>query len=488
MSDPHSQRIVLVDASDHSGEVVARRLTAQGYLVEVFSDPALGAHAALAAPPVALIADLWMPGVSGVQLCRLMRAEPATAEMPVILRGQSDDPRSRFWAERAGASAYVAKGRMGELVRILAQAAARAQANDGFFLQLSGGSIDIRDRIARHLDMALFDSVIAAEVRSLASAGSFEKLFDLLSQFLSQVVSYHWMAVLTHEPNQFALHHHPAARSSAEADARRVLGVPSYLPLLRIEDEDARADSCAGAPTVCQISFGAIRIGQLGIAATFQDETESTNLIALVARELGGPLRMSALVEESQRLATTDPLTGLPNRRALLGNLQIEIAHARRHCLPLSLCLLDVDHFKNINDTYGHAAGDQVLAAVGALLPSELRVPDLPARWGGEEFVIVLKQANAEGAVVAAERIRKAIEDRDFNFKGTRFSVTVSIGVAEFVASDSAETFIERADRAMYRAKVGGRNRVEVEEAPAAPGAELAPDAGATLVASAPLG
>ena len=484
MPDPQPHRIVLVDATHDSREVVARRLTAQGYLVEVFSDPALGADAALAAPPVALIADLWMPGVSGVQLCRLMRAEPATAEVPVILRGPSDDPRSRFWAERAGASAYVAKGRMGELVRILSQAATRAEANDGFFLQLSGGSVDIRDRIARHLDMALFDSVIAAEVRALASAGSFEKLFDLLSQFLSQVVSYHWMAVHTYEPNQFALHHHPAARTSAELEARAALEVLATLQLVRVEDEDARAETCAGGPTVCEISFGGNKIGKLAVAAISSDDPESTNLIALVARELGGPLRMASLVEESQRLATTDPLTGLPNRRALLGNLQVEIAHARRHGLPLSICLLDVDHFKHINDTYGHAAGDQVLAAIGGILPSELRVPDLPARWGGEEFVIVLKQASSEGAVVAAERIRKAIEDRSFNFKSARFTVTVSIGVAEFVASDSAETFIERADRAMYRAKVGGRNRVELEDPPAS-SAEPGLPAAASLGASA---
>ena len=91
MPDAAEHRVILVDVSDDSREVVARRLTAQGYLVEPFADPALGADAALAAPPCALIADLWMPSISGVQLCRLLRAEPATASMPVILRGAHDD-------------------------------------------------------------------------------------------------------------------------------------------------------------------------------------------------------------------------------------------------------------------------------------------------------------------------------------------------------------------------------------------------------------
>lgn len=116
-------RVILVDANDESREVTARRLSSQGYWVEAFRDAALGADLALASPPCALIADLWMPSISGLQLCRLLRAEPATADMPVILRGQDDDQRSRFWARRAGAAAYIVKGRVGELIEVLANAA-----------------------------------------------------------------------------------------------------------------------------------------------------------------------------------------------------------------------------------------------------------------------------------------------------------------------------------------------------------------------------
>jgi diguanylate cyclase (GGDEF)-like protein len=189
--------------------------------------------------------------------------------------------------------------------------------------------------------------------------------------------------------------------------------------------------------------------------------------VQLVARELGGPLRIAALMDESQRLATTDPLTGLSNRRALLGALQIEIALARRHGSPLSFCLMDVDHFKSVNDTHGHAAGDQVLAAIGGLLRRGLRTPDVPARWGGEEFVVVLRQTDGTGALVAAERIRKAVESLVIDSNGKRIPVTVSIGVAEFSVEDSAETLIDRADNAMYRAKTAGRNRVEKQNATA---------------------
>lgn len=202
--DHGEKRIILVDGSDQR-EALAERLRAQGYVVDVVADAATGADHALSRPPAAVVADLWMPTISGVQLCRLLKSEPATMDVPMILRGESDEPRNRFWAERAGAHAYVARGRMGDLVRALGKAVEQTRNNgDGFFLQLSGGTLDIRDRIARHLDAALFDSVIAAEVRALASAGSFDRLFDQLAQFLSQVTRYRWLALSTTE--RLAIH------------------------------------------------------------------------------------------------------------------------------------------------------------------------------------------------------------------------------------------------------------------------------------------
>jgi two-component system cell cycle response regulator len=461
MRDARQHRVILMDPNDESREVMVRRLSAQGFAVEAFGDPAAGADAALSSPPSAVVADLWMPSISGVQLCRLLNAEPATAEVPVILRSPSDDPRSRFWAERAGAVACVAKGRMGALVRALTKAAAASKPNDGFFMHLSGGSSDVRDRIARHLDMALFDSVIAAEVRALGSCGSFERLFDSFSQFLSQVASYRWMALSTTSPDQFALHHHPRDAATAEQQARAALGLPSELSVLCVADEDTAAGTEGPSPIVRPIPFGAGNLGSLALAPTLGSEADGARLVNLAARELGGPLRMAALMDESQRLATIDPLTGLMNRRALRDALQAELAHAVRYARPLSLLLLDVDHFKHVNDTYGHGVGDQVLSAIGELLRRELRVPDLPARWGGEEFVVLLKSTDLVGAGVAAERIRSALQKLEISITaGPPLKVTASLGAAEIMPGLSAEGLIERADQAMYQAKVSGRNRV----------------------------
>jgi two-component system cell cycle response regulator len=463
--DAGQPRIILVDVSDASREVMVERLSAQGYSVEPVGDPLTGADMALSDPPAAVIADLWMPSTSGVQLCRLLRAEPATANVPVILRGENDDPRSRFWAERAGATAYVRKGRMGELVRVLSKTARRS-ADDDFFVQLGGGSIDIRARIARHLDTALFEMVIAAEVRSLAACASFQRLFDLFAQFLCQVIGYRWVALGTDSPARFAVHCHPTNHAAAEQEARAALRVPEDVIAQRVVDEDASAETTAGAPVVARIPFGNILLGTLALGPSSRAEADTEALVGLVARELAGPLRIAALMDEQQRLAWTDPLTGLRNRRSFLEQARVEVARSSRYGSPLSFLLFDVDHFKSINDTHGHAGGDVVLAALGKILGTLLRTPDIPARWGGEEFVIALPNTGIEGARVAAERVRQAVEALVVESAGKQIPVTVSVGGATFRQGETLDALTDRADRAMYSAKVAGRNRVAIDPDP----------------------
>lgn len=455
-----SRHVILVDPLE-TRDVLAERLRMQGYTVIVTSDPVEGAHLALSDPPAAVIADLWMPGISGVQLCRLMRAEPATQHVPVILRGSEQDQRSRFWSERAGAAAYVGKGRMGDLVRALANAIATA-APSSLFMQLSGGEPDIRDRIAHHLDDALFDSVLAAEVRALTACGTFSRLFDLLSQFVARVTSYRWLAVSGFDPPRIGLHVHPRLRAQAEQEARLALNVGDEdVQLLVVEDEDAHEDAEGPTPFVQTIQLGDASLGELALAVRHPPHPKDRELVSVVARELGGPIRFASLVEESQRLATVDPLTNLLNRRAFSLALAKDIARCKRHGHPLCLILLDIDHFKAINDTKGHAVGDKVLVAVGQTLTQQLRTSDSVGRWGGEEFVAILNVTDASGGLIAAERLRAKIAATQVDDEaGQMISVTSSIGLSVFEPGDSVNTLVDRADIAMYAAKTAGRDRV----------------------------
>ena len=166
-----------------------------------------------------------------------------------------------------------------------------------------------------------------------------------------------------------------------------------------------------------------------------------------------------------EALATTDPLTRVLNRRALIDRLTSEVDRARRYDSSLALLLFDIDHFKHINDTAGHLAGDSVLRQLGALLEEAVRKVDIVARYGGEEFVAILPETSSDGAVIFAERLRERISAHSFDIGAGRIvRLTVSIGIATFPSSGvaSTEDLIARADEALYRAKAAGRNQVKV--------------------------
>lgn len=173
------------------------------------------------------------------------------------------------------------------------------------------------------------------------------------------------------------------------------------------------------------------------------------------------------LAEANRRLeevATTDGLTGLANKSHWMSRLEFEVLRARRGGHKLGLLMLDVDHFKHFNDTQGHLAGDKLLADLAAILRANLRATDIPGRFGGEEFGMILLDTGRRQAVRAAEKIRKAVARTDFpgQEQQPNGNLTVSIGVAELTDDlPDPDTLIERADQALYRAKHQGRNRVE---------------------------
>jgi len=163
-----------------------------------------------------------------------------------------------------------------------------------------------------------------------------------------------------------------------------------------------------------------------------------------------------------QHIARTDALTGLMNRGTLNEMLPLELARAQRQNQPLTLVLGDVDHFKAINDTFGHVVGDRVLTAVGKLLSAQVRPYDLAARFGGEEFVLLFPGAACMEGVQIADRLRTKIGS--LQIPGGPERMTISFGVATWVKGESTETLVARADAALYRAKHAGRDRVEADE------------------------
>jgi diguanylate cyclase (GGDEF)-like protein len=169
------------------------------------------------------------------------------------------------------------------------------------------------------------------------------------------------------------------------------------------------------------------------------------------------------MMEKLQKLAITDGLTKLYNSRSFYSQLELEVDRFNRYQHPLSLLLLDIDHFKDYNDTYGHLEGDKVLVKFSQIIKSCLRANDSAYRYGGEEFTVLLPETGGERAKTVAQRIRKTLEIEKFTPRPDQdVQITISIGVTQYFPKEELSTFIQRADKAMYLSKQNGRNKVSV--------------------------
>jgi diguanylate cyclase len=224
-----------------------------------------------------------------------------------------------------------------------------------------------------------------------------------------------------------------------------VYAVMVLVLLVRVVPDLAVGDSYAQAVTFMRVAafHGAFVVLLYGLAHVKEQLVEE---------------RMHA--QDMTRLANTDALTGLANRRALQETIDQRIADAQRYARPLSLLMLDLDLFKSINDRHGHPVGDAVLRETAALLATVLRANDSIGRWGGEEFVVIAPETDDEAAEQLAERCRAELADHGFD--RVPEGVTASIGVASFRPNDTARDLLKRADDALYEAKRAGRNRVEL--------------------------
>jgi len=242
-------------------------------------------------------------------------------------------------------------------------------------------------------------------------------------------------------------------------EARNAFAIRLTSPRVAIVSTDGKPFTDQERRLIDEL-FGVIRVA--GESEARYEELEQ-RMLSLQRENLDLVVKNRMLSEVSSR----DALTGLYNRWFVIDKIDSEMNRALRHGSPMSVLMLDIDHFKRVNDTWGHGAGDQVLQAIGKLLRDSCRVYDVPGRYGGEEFCIVLPETKPGSTEVVAERIRSRLESTELTCGDALITVTASIGIA---GMDSPETnellspaaLIDRADQALYSAKNHGRNRVEL--------------------------
>jgi len=301
------------------------------------------------------------------------------------------------------------------------------------FLRHSGAAVALKDLDGRYLYANQGFSVFADQPAE-----------DLVGQSDAEVLPPDLVAVLGSAHDE-ALQQRRSVSVEVEIsiDGRPLLFTSTHFPVF---DDDERL-----------IAIGVVA---LQAATKAQEAHEAKRALARAESENA---QLVSTLRNLEELALTDGLTGAWNRRRFEESVESEIHRAARECQPLTMMLIDIDHFKCINDTLGHDAGDKVLVELAGLLRDSVRKSDSVTRWGGEEFVLLLPNTGLAAAQALAERIRECIEQHSFELVDR---VTASFGVAEFVAMESWADWMRRGDQALYEAKENGRNQVAVSRPP----------------------
>jgi two-component system, cell cycle response regulator len=274
-----------------------------------------------------------------------------------------------------------------------------------------------------------------------------------------------------------AIGHDVTAVGAAEAAVARAREDPPDVVLVDVAlcDAEALLAELKGDPEAYRAAVVLVEragldleaaVGALrrGVQDFLVEPVEDAELVARVEAAGRTKVLQEELVVQSRRLEALifeDPLTGLSNRRFILTQLGAQVSAARRHGRPFSVAMLDIDHFKAVNDRHGHAAGDHVLGEVTHALREHLRAEDQLGRLGGEEFLALLPDAADKAAAAAAEKLRAEVQERAVEVEGHVLSLTMSIGWATWDGAEEADELLRRADDALYEAKRRGRNRVE---------------------------
>ncbi len=446
-------RILVVDDVEANVRLLEAKLTLEYYDVLTCSDGPSAIALAEAETPDIILLDVMMPGMDGFETCRRLKAEPATKHIPVVLVTALDGREDRIKGLEAGADDFLTKplddvilfARVKSLIRLkLVMDELRAREESGRRLGVttdgagrlrgSGGRVLVADDNSRQGDKIMQE--LACEHRP--------SLFTEPQAALDAARGSVDLMIVNVGAESFdGLRLIAQARS---ADPTR------HLPILAVVDPMERARL--------------VKALELGVNDILPRPVDAQELAARVRTQVRRKRYSDFLREKldySLEMAVTDALTGLHNRRYMAGQLQAMVARASMGGAPTSVLVLDIDHFKSVNDSFGHDAGDEVLREFAVRLATNVRAVDLPCRMGGEEFVVVMPDTAIEDAHRIADRIRRDIGSAPFRVMGGAelLTVTVSVGVAATRGTgDTPDALLKRADEGLYEAKSSGRNRV----------------------------
>lgn len=447
-----SARVLVVDDVPANVKLLEARLNAEYFDVLVAFDGRQALEICKRRLCDVVLLDVMMPGMDGLEVCRRLKSDPATMHLPVIMITALDSTEDRIAGLEAGADDFLTKpvkdlaltARVRSLARLKLLAdelgARAAGAN-----QLGGENLAIEDNPSGRI-LLVEDRL---SVRDAIAAGLKQQHEILVEESPQQALFRAAESDLDLVLISLEITGHDGLRLCAQL---RSLERTRSLPIVAID----------GPETEDRL----VRALDLGVNDYIVRPIDGNELKARVRTQIKRKRYSDKLRDDVQltlEMAITDSLTGLANRRYFERQLATMVNQATGRGRPLSLLIIDIDHFKSINDTHGHLAGDDVLGEFAGRLKRAVRGADLAGRFGGEEFVVAMPDTDAATAYAIAERIRARISDEPFEItgRGRPVNVTVSVGVGSIGSGLNGPTeLIAAADRALYEAKRAGRNRV----------------------------
>jgi two-component system cell cycle response regulator len=472
-------KVLVADDSPLVLRMIEKMLQGAGFGVVTAKDGLEAVERAFSEDLGLVILDVMMPRMNGYQTCRLLKTEPATRHLPVIMLTSKDQAGDRYWGLETGADHYITKDAdpSGILELVRKVAAAGAQKPRG---PARKDSVDVLTRVNELLDRKLFEATILSELGRVArSLVNFDETFTSVMRVLTRLVDFTVGAMAFVDDDEldvYLLVHRPASAALIEETKARLLEAVARErgsePFAKVQVR-LFTDSASGGPEEAGLGgFAAYPVrtndalaGVLAFAgkAAARISGDAETFLSTAAQQAKIVMENSRLYDKVKSLSIRDSLTGLFNHRHTMEQVASEFGRVGRYEGGVSLLMVDIDHFKKVNDAQGHQAGDVVLRDVARILKDTLRVVDSVGRYGGEEFVCILPHTNYDEALQTAERVRAAIAEHAFRTGPRETRVTVSVGVATYPSTrvDSPGGLLREADKALYRAKEGGRNRVE---------------------------
>jgi len=452
-------RVLVVDDLQPNVRLLEARLSAEYFEVQTASSGDEALRTASQRPPDIILLDVMMPGMDGFECCRRLKSDPRTAHVPVVMVTALSEAEERVRGLEAGADDFLTKpvndvalyARVRSLVRL------KMLADEWRLRHATNQLLDAHEPV-----LAVADEP-ADEARILLfhdDRAQVERIRSILAVDSDDIVA-------GTDPDK-------ALRELARGDfdlaivGMEVAGVDPLRFCARVRGQEATR----GLPILAIMGSAEpqrlARAFDIGVTDCLEQPADLNEMLARVRTQVRRRRyqdRLRASLQQSVAASITDSLTGLHNRRYLARHLEALAASAVRSGKRVGILMIDVDRFKRINDTHGHALGDDVIRHVGQRIQQNVRNFDSIARWGGEEFLVAMPDAGEEVALMVAERLRRVIAGSPLRPAsgppGFELAVTVSIGVSVIGGpGDTPEEALRRADEALYAAKRAGRNRV----------------------------